>query len=143
MNRLFKRIFGIEPIEYRFPKINTKRELYLKLCDDVDDILIKSGIRKICIGCSTIKPFRKGCGLKGCCNGCKYITSKGCSTKSLSCKLCLCEGKLETKIRKARFWTKWKMLKRISKKNEWFGCEGCLGDSHTRRGIDDYYELEV
>ena len=136
MNRFLNWMFNISEL----PEINTKRELYIKLCNDADDILIKSGIRDICIKCSTVKPFRKYYTYKGCCIGCKYITPKGCSTQAIDCKLWLCDDKLEKKIRKVRLWTKWNNIKKIAEKNEWYDGYGTF-TGHTRTGISDYPEL--
>lgn len=72
--------------KYHLSLSNPKEELYLKLCDEVDNILKRSGIRKKCIECS-----KEG---HGCCSGCKHLTRKGCGTKSLICKLWLCHKDL-------------------------------------------------
>ena len=34
------------------------RELYISLCNELDNILIDSGIRKICVTCSVRCPFK-------------------------------------------------------------------------------------
>ena len=112
-------------------RINHKRKLYLRLCNKADKILIKSGVRKICIECSITKPFRKDYPYLGCCEGCRYLTSDGCSTKSLTCKLWLCSDMLIEKIKLKGLWKEWEEIKDIARRHNW--------NFNPRRGIDDCF----
>jgi len=85
------------------------RTLYFNLCNEVDRILIDSGIRDRCIECSNQRGHKEEIdGIMewvggGCCNGCKHLSKKGCKIQSLSCKLWLCEErKKEWKTRLAK-----------------------------------------
>lgn len=69
---------------------NPRIKLYNKLCDMVDDILIRNKVRKTCVICSTIEPINPYDNKLGCCAGCQYLGDNGCTTASLACKLWLC-----------------------------------------------------
>jgi hypothetical protein len=124
------------------------KQLYIQLCDEVDDILIKSGVRKVCVRCSTIKPYRykkdvfKGFGLKlrydatdcGCCQCCKHLTSNGCSTKALACKMWLCSPWLGHKIEQAGFKERFNELLKIAQAKDFL---------RFRYGLEDYFPEEA
>jgi len=74
--------------------MDKREQLYNTLCDMVDRILVGSPVRRICIKCSTVEPYMRDGGGLGCCTGCKYLGSKGCTTKSLACKLWQCDIEL-------------------------------------------------
>jgi hypothetical protein len=80
------------------------KTLYFNLCKEVDNILIKSGIRSRCIKCSNQKTHYETIDGKiewvggSCCHRCKHLSKTGCKIQSLSCKLWLCkERKVEWK----------------------------------------------
>lgn len=113
----------------------SKREkLYLSLCDEVDEILTRSGIRKICLKCSTDKTNR-GWGKRpyylkdnaGCCdshiagtfkNKCNHLGKDGCLIKSLACKLFLCnEVEMLDMIEKVGMLERWEKIEHIAWNN--------------------------
>jgi len=58
------------------------KSLYLSLCKEVDGILVRSGIKKICFECSKCINDNRSREVKnltnsnGCCYGCKYLSEK-------------------------------------------------------------------
>lgn len=66
------------------PEIRFRSELYDVLYETADSILKKYD------PCG----FKNGiCKAGGnCCEGCKYLSKKGCTVKALSCKIWLCES---------------------------------------------------
>ena len=129
-----------------FTKKETK--LYNELCDQADDILIKSGIRDLCIKCSKGKPW-KGMPkwieqqLGGCCNTkfggkCKFLTPNGCGSKSLICKLWLCrDTEQDRMIKKHHLYTKWQQLKEKAYQSlpkGWDAFRGCLVNNQIIQG---------
>jgi len=122
-------------------KINIKRQLYIALCDEIDSILIESGIREICVKCSIKKPFRlwhRKNKVYGCCSGCKHLGRKGCKTKSLMCKLWLCDETLKSKLKK--YPTLYDRFYNIKTLAHYYGWGYSFFS--TRRGIEDYQELK-
>lgn len=122
----------------------SKRDLYLILCDELDYILRRSGVRKICVECSTMKIYKgkvecdKENGFNetsdlGCCTGCKYLGKRGCKTKALMCKTWLCSERLVKKIKKAGYWERFCSLCVVARNYGWM---------NMRSGVDDYFKKE-
>lgn len=122
-----------------------KKVLYNKLCDELDEILIKTGMRKICIDCSTAHKA-------GCCGHCPYRSPNGCKSKSLMCKLHLCwwspilaelkqQGRLQdnetlshkmrTKMHELKLLSRWDEIYNIALKNDWL---------HARKVTEQYFD---
>lgn len=128
----------------------TDKQLYLSLCKELDDILIKSGIRETCITCSVKCPFKHKADYlkdnplpysnrfikstlkrKGCCNGCKHLGLNGCTTEALACKLWLCSDKLKQKIADAGFDKRFNEIIDIAEKHGWM---------QIRSVVDDFFK---
>jgi hypothetical protein len=98
----------------------TRKEEYVTLCEKMDDILIDSGIRAICIECFTegIEERRKrGMDQLGCCGGCEYLGKKGCTSISLGCKVWFCsimKQKFETMLEEKGHLERFKEIKNKS-----------------------------
>ena len=104
------------------------RTLYFKLCDEVDQILIDSGIRDKCTRCSRKKTTYISNGKKytihgGCCNRCKHLSCHGCKIKSLGCKMWLCWERFdefEKMIKSIGKAERFNEIIRIASKNNFF-----------------------
>lgn len=135
-----KLICKLSPTDCIFYEIISKRDLYLSLCREADEILKKTGIKSICIKCSTVKPIKNRgvLSVKGCCgqgnNECPHLGKNGCTTQSLSCKLWLCNDRLERIILKSKYAKRWQKLITMASNNHWIEID--------RTGIDDYPELK-
>jgi hypothetical protein len=71
------------------------KELYESLCEELDAMLIDSGVRDICIQCSTVgipERIKLGKTHLGCCSQptCKYLGENGCTSISIACKSWFC-----------------------------------------------------
>ena len=131
---------------------NKQRQLYLELCDELDVILKKSGILKVCYDCFNKKLFKHavspnyatgGVNKKtyGCCVGCKYCGANGCTTNSITCKLWLSSNYLVKIIYNAGYETRWKEIVQICKNKGWAFSVGGPHYRFVRMGVDDYPEL--
>jgi len=112
------------------------KSLYLSLCKEVDGILVRSGIKKICFECSKCINDNRSREVKnltnsnGCCYGCKYLSEKGCTTKSLACKLWVCQSMLLNWIVDKKDQVRWNEIIEIMKKKGW---------TEYRKGVEDYF----
>ena len=133
--------------------MNEKRKLYLKLIDELDKILEKSGIKKVCSDCfskklylhATAPDYING-GVKkkiyGCCKGCEALGKYGCTRQSIVCKLWLCSDKLVDMIIKAGYGKRWVEIEKIVQDNHWaIKIKGTPFFRFVRMDIDDYKEL--
>lgn len=133
--------------------MNNKRRLYLSLCDDAEQILIKSGIKAECNKCFAEPGFYKDAmapdyengGLKkktyGCCTGCEYVSETGCTIKCLACKLWLCSRTLLDKIKDAGLYDKWEEIIRHGVNNHWIIVVNDIHFRFVRMPMDNFIEL--
>lgn len=112
-----------------------KEKLYNKLCDEADEILIKSGVRQICISCSTSNDKDPS---RGCCQYCTHLSPEGCTIKALWCKIWFCwsgggkcngydsiRGAWALKlIEEAGYTKKWNSIKRRAEKYNFLKARG-------------------
>ena len=104
---------------------------------EVDLILVRSGIRRLCINCSKGTEEHRPKDLqilypnqKGCCSGCRYLKEDGCQTMSLVCKLWLCSPRLRTLM---NYYDR-KRFDEITK------IAGDLGWLEYRSSVEDYFK---
>jgi len=133
--------------------MNEQRKLYLELMDELDMILEKSGIKKVCSDCFSkqlyhhaIAPDFINGGVKektyGCCKDCNHLGKYGCTKKSIVCKLWLCSDKLVDMIKKAGYGDRWAEIGKIAQENYWaIKIKGTPFFRFVRMDIDDYPEL--
>lgn len=104
------------------------KEEYNSLCDEMDNILIKLGVRSTCVKCSTIAPFDSRIKVLGCCGGCKYLGDSGCMVKSLACKIWVCDPRLIKIILESEFGERYKEIKHIAFSKKYLIPRGSLED---------------
>jgi hypothetical protein len=70
--------------------LNDKKELYTILWKEARRLYAKYDLCGSKAG-NTCIAYRKGfIHSPYCCNGCKYLSDKGCTVQSLACSLCIC-----------------------------------------------------